>query len=106
MAPFCDRHKYRRFSGTIVPARVRDMKLLEKGLSPETIDYAFEEECGMDADEGEEELMKRLLMKKCRNTDASDPAGRKKILAYMYTKGFSTDKTERLLDEVLLDITS
>lgn len=82
------------------------MKLLEKGISPETIDYAFEEEYGMDTDEGEEELIKRLLMKKCRNTDASDPVGRKKILAYMYTKGFSTDKTERLLDEVLLDITS
>ncbi len=82
------------------------MKLLEKGINSEIIDLAFEEENDDDTGEGETELMKRLLMKKCRSTDATDPAGRRKILSYMYAKGFSTDKTERLLDEVLLDITS
>lgn len=80
------------------------MKLLEKGVSPDIIEAAFEEEG--DDGENEAELIKKILRKKCRNADCEDRSFRRKILSYMYAKGFSTEKTERLLDEVLLDITS
>ena len=80
------------------------LKLIGKGVSSETVDHAFEEEG--DNPKEEDKLIRRLLTKKLRGADASGSAEKRRILAYMYAKGFSVDKVERILDEVLLDITS
>ena len=80
------------------------IKLLERGITPDVIEAAFEEEG--DSGEEETELIKKIINKKLRSIDVSDPTARRRLIAQMYAKGFSAEKTEQILDEVLLDITS
>ena len=100
-----------RFAQNYVRSNVRirsrkemRFKLLEKGISEEAIEAAFEEEGGDDTTE--DDLIRALLKKNLRNRDAQDRVVRQRIMARMYAKGFSINKVERLFDEVLLDITS
>lgn len=79
-------------------------KLLVKGVSSELIEQALDEEYGDEA--AEDELIRHLIRKKCRNIGQPDHKSRQKILSYMYNKGFKTDRVNRILDEELLDITS
>ncbi len=84
--------------------REAERKLLEKGISPELIARAILEE--YPEDDAEDDLIRRLIHKKCRDLSSLDRASRQKLLAYMFNKGFGTDRVNRILDEELLDITS
>ena len=79
-------------------------KLVGKGVSREIIEEALAE--GYDYGEGEDDLIRKLIKKKCKNADEMDNKQRQKLYSYMYGKGFSIDRVGRILDEVLLDIKS
>lgn len=79
-------------------------RLKEKGVSEEIIDEALSEE---DFDEeAESALIKRLILKRCSDLSELDHSGQQKLFAYMYNKGFDIDRVRRILEELLLDITS
>lgn len=74
-------------------------RLKNRGIRDELIDEAFETE-GPFEDE-EEELLRHLIMKKCPEPESLDNAGRAKLYAYLYGKGFDpyrVDKALRSLD--------
>ena len=78
-------------------------RLLSKGVASELIDIALESE---GADEAEEaKLIRRLILKKCKDPAGLDNTGRQKLYAYMYGKGFDTHRVDKILDELALDIT-
>ncbi len=95
---------YVRCSVGVRSKREIERKLLEKGVPSDLISQALTEEYS--DDDAEDELIRRLIRKKCRSLDQLDYAGRQKVLAYMFNKGFKPDRVNRILDEVLLDITS
>ncbi|MCR5507900.1 MAG: recombination regulator RecX [Lachnospiraceae bacterium] len=77
-------------------------KLKEKGIDDRVISMVMSEF----SDEGEEEeLIEKLIRKRIARVTGWDEVSRRKLLSYMYGKGFPIDKTERVLDKVLLDIT-
>ncbi len=74
-------------------------KLKSRGVPDEFINEAFEAE-GPFEDE-EEELLRRLILKKCPEPEDLDNAGKQKLYAYLYGRGFdphSVDKALRALD--------
>lgn len=74
-------------------------RLRTRGVADELIDKAFENE-GAFEDE-EDELLKRLILKKCPAPESLDNTGRQKLYAYLYGKGFDpyrVDKALRALD--------
>lgn len=74
-------------------------KLKSRGVPDEFINEAFEAE-GPFEDE-EEELLRRLILKKCPAPEDLDNTGKQKLYAYLYGKGFdphSVDKALRALD--------
>ena len=81
-----------------------ELKLKEKGIPAELIEQAMEQE--YQDDECEDELIRRLIHKRCKDLDAMDHNSKQKLYAYMYNKGFSVDRVRHVLDELLLDITS
>ena len=95
---------YARCSVGVRSRRETERKLLEKGVSSDLISQALLEEYSGDDDE--DELIRHLIHKKCRDLSALDFKGRQKLLAYMYNKGFRTDRVNRILEEESLDITS
>ena len=95
---------YARCSVGVRSRRETERKLLEKGVSSDVISQALLEEYSGDDDE--DELIRHLIHKKCRDLSALDFKGRQKLLAYMYNKGFRTDRVNRILEEESLDITS
>ncbi|MCR5001340.1 MAG: recombination regulator RecX [Lachnospiraceae bacterium] len=95
---------YARCSVGVRSRRETEHKLLEKGVSSDVISQALLEEYSGDDDE--DELIRHLIHKKCRDLSALDFKGRQKLLAYMYNKGFRTDRVNRILEEESLDITS
>ena len=95
---------YTRCSVGVRSRRETERKLLEKGVSSDFVAQALIEEYSEDDDE--DELIRHLIHKKCRDLSALDYTARQKMLAYMFNKGFKTDRVNRILDEELLDITS
>ena len=83
-------------------SRESERKLKERGVPAETIRAAFEAE-GTDV-EAEDELIKKLIIKRCPNPAELDNKAKNKLYAYMYNKGFSVDRVNRILEQ-LLDIT-
>lgn len=79
-------------------------RLRERGVSPELIEEAYENE-GFDED-AELKLIRRLIMKRCSAPAELDHCGKQKLYAYMYARGFDIDRVEKTLNELLLDITS
>ncbi|HCM91994.1 MAG: regulatory protein RecX [Lachnospiraceae bacterium] len=95
---------YARCSVGVRSRRETERKLLEKGVSSDFIALALMEEYA--DDDAEDELIRHLIHKKCRDLSSLDHTARQKMLAYMFNKGFKTDRVNRILDEELLDITS
>lgn len=95
---------YARCSVGVRSKKETERKLLEKGVPSELIDQAISEEYS--DDDAEDELIRHLIHKRCRDLAQLDYTARQKLLAYMFNKGFKTDRVNRILDEELLDITS
>ena len=95
---------YMRCSNGVRSRREAERKLLARGVSAELVREAMDEE--YPAGEGEDELIRELIRKRCKSIEEPDYKARQKLLAYMFNKGFSPDRVNRILDEVLLDITS
>lgn len=95
---------YARCSVGVRSRRETERKLIEKGVSSDFIAKALMEEYS--EDDAEDDLIRHLIHKKCRDLSALDYSARQKMLAYMFNKGFKTDRVNRILDEELLDITS
>ncbi|MBR6469888.1 MAG: regulatory protein RecX [Lachnospiraceae bacterium] len=81
-----------------------ERKLMERGVSSEIIREAFESEAENIDESAEDELIKKVLLKRCPHPGELDNKQRTKLLGYMYNKGFQLDRVERILEE-LLDIT-
>lgn len=95
---------YVRSSVGVRSRRETERKLLEKGVSSDFISKALSEEYR--DDEAEDELIRHLIHKRCPDLTHLDYTARQKLLAYMYNKGFKTDRVNSILEEELLDITS
>ena len=102
-----------RYAGNLVRTSIGvrskrevERKLRERGVSPDIIREAFELEGGSYDTDSEDELIRKLILKRCPHPEELDSRSKSKLFAYMYGKGFSIDRVERILEEVLLDITS
>ena len=70
------------------------MNLIRRGISAEVIEAAMEE-----AYEGsEEELIRKLLVKKCYDAERMDRKEKYKIYQYLMRKGFSGSAVRRCMD--------
>lgn len=70
-------------------------RLRDRGITDELIDEAFESE--EYSEDEEDELIRRLVSKKCPDPGALDHAGRQKLYAYMYGRGFDTHRVDKVL---------
>ena len=95
---------YARCSVGVRSRRETERKLLEKGVSSDLITRALLEE--YDGDDSEDDLIRHLIHKKCRDLSLLDYEGRQKLLAYLFNKGFKMDRIKKILEEESLDITS
>ena len=73
-----------------------EQDLLKKGISKELIKVVYEEELLGELPD-EMILIEKLLEKKKYDKDRADYAQRQKIGAFLYRKGFSLDKIEKIL---------
>ena len=75
-------------------------KLLEKGVSKVVADAAIQSYYEFDPlnVNAEEELIKKLLLKKSRDLSNLEYVEKQKIFASIYRKGFSLDKIEKVYD--------
>ncbi|MCR5419932.1 MAG: RecX family transcriptional regulator [Lachnospiraceae bacterium] len=74
------------------------LKLRQKGIEESIIEEAFN---GEDFDEEEEyKLIQKLILKKYKKLNFNDPSVRHKICGYMYSKGFSIEKVNCILNRI------
>jgi len=75
-------------------------KLIEKGVSKVVAEAALQSYYEFDPlnVNVEEELIKKLLLKKCAQLSGLDYAEKQKLFASLYRKGFSIDKIEKVYD--------
>ncbi len=77
------------------------MKLREKGIDKEVTEAAFaryDEELNEDGENAEYELLIKLIHKRCpQGVESLDHAGRQKLYAYLYNKGFSVSDIDKCL---------
>lgn len=99
-----------RYAGEYIRAKISTtsrrqitVKLLEKGISKDITQEAFklyEEENGMEAS-GEEQAVKRLIMKRCpHGVGDLGYEEKQKLFAYLYNKGFSGSVIEQVYSEL------
>lgn len=70
--------------------------LIKKGISRELIGTVYEEDLEEDIPD-ETALMERLIQKKNYDRDHADYRERQKMGAFLYRKGFSLDKIEKII---------
>lgn len=79
-------------------------KLLEKGISKDTIEEAYnvyEEENGIDSEESERKLIEALIRKRCTlGIDNQTYDEKRKLFAYLYGKGFSVSSIEKVYSSI------
>ncbi len=99
-----------RYAGEYIRAKISTtsrrqitVKLFEKGISKDITQEAFrlyEEENGMEAS-GEEQAVKRLIMKRCpQGVSDLSYEEKQKLFAYLYNKGFSGSVIEKVYSEI------
>ncbi len=84
-------------SGSMSRSAIKQ-KLLLKGIDQELIERQFAE-CGEEGREAEKELIRRLILKKCRELPVSDYQEKNKLFAYLYRKGFAISDIESVYRE-------
>lgn len=76
-----------------------EIDLLQKGVAKEDITSAFEELTESEALESEESLIRTLLVKKHYKNEDANMEERRKIIGFLYRKGFSLDKIYKAVGE-------
>ena len=93
---------YIRFKSQSFSRRQIMMKLSEKGISKDIIETAFSEFDTDNGDEGngyEKALIRKLILKRCpQGAGSLDFEGRRKLISYLYGKGFSLSDIDDVLD--------
>lgn len=99
----------KRYATDYIMYKIRSMsrkmiraKLIEKGISSQTIEEAFleyENECPDTLEDDERKLIISLIKKRCPSGVANlEYADKQKLYAYLYGKGFSVSSIERAYD--------
>lgn len=76
-----------------------EFDLIKKGISKDDIENAFSELNEMQELETEETLIKAILVKKHYKNNMATVEERRKIIGFLYRKGFSLDKIYKVVDE-------
>lgn len=79
-------------SGSMSKSKIRQ-KLILKGIDKELIDEQLKA-YGEDGNDTEKELLRRLMLKKCKELPLSDFQEKNKLFAYLYRKGFAISDIE------------
>ena len=90
---------YINYAGKTKSRKQIECDLIKKGVSKEDIIAAFDELNEQDALESEEKLIQMLLVKKHYKNEEATPEERRKIIGFLYRKGFSLDKIYKVVGE-------
>ncbi|MFT3984815.1 MAG: regulatory protein RecX [Lachnospiraceae bacterium] len=86
-------------TGSLSRSEIRQ-KLLLKGIDKELIEDQLAEHW-KDGGETERELIRRLMLKKCRELPLSDYQEKNKLFVYLYRKGFTIGDIENVYKEFI-----
>ena len=90
---------YIRYAGQSRSRRQIENDLIRKGVSAEDIRQAYEQCAEEDGVTAEEELISRLLEKKHFDRQNATYEESRKMVSFLYRKGFSLDKIYRVLGQ-------
>ena len=90
---------YISYAGKTKSRKQIECYLMQKGVAKSDIAGAFEELEEMDALESEESLIQALLVKKHYKKESANREERRKIIGFLYRKGFSLDKIYKVVGE-------
>ena len=83
-----------------------EAELLKKGVAPEIVGDAFKELSGneeIDGSDKEEELILKLLRKRCPKPEMINEEAKSKLYRYLCGKGFEFQKVKKVFDIYLQD---
>lgn len=90
---------YIHYAGKTKSRKQIEFDLMKKGVSKDVIISAFEELNELEELESEEELIRALLVKKHYKNEDATTEERRKIIGFLYRKGFSLDKIYKVVGE-------
>ena len=90
---------YINYAGKSKSRKQIEFDLMKKGVAKEDVVTAFEELNEMDELESEEVLMQALLVKKHYKSEEATLEERRKMIGFLYRKGFSLDKIYKVVGE-------
>ncbi len=90
---------YINYAGKSKSRKQIEFDLVKKGVAKEDITAAFEELGELDELESEEKLIQALLVKKHYKNAEATLEERRKMIGFLYRKGFSLDKIYKVVGE-------
>lgn len=90
---------YISYAGKTKSRKQIECYLMQKGVPKSDIAGAFEELEEVDALQSEESLIQALLVKKHYKKESANREERRKIIGFLYRKGFSLDKIYKVVGE-------
>ena len=90
---------YINYAGKSKSRKQIEFDLMKKGVAKEDIVAAFEELNELDELEAEERLIQTLLVKKHYKNEDASLEERRKMIGFLYRKGFSLDKIYKVVGE-------
>ena len=90
---------YISYAGKTKSRKQIEYYLMQKGVPKSDIAGAFEELEEVDALQSEESLIQALLVKKHYKKESANREERRKIIGFLYRKGFSLDKIYKVVGE-------
>lgn len=88
-----------KYSGDKKSKKQIELLLKQKGISKEIIETAFENCKELYGEPDEEELIKKILLKKKYNLKDVTVKEQQKIIAFLYRKGFSLEKIYKVVGQ-------
>ena len=90
---------YIHYAGKTKSRKQIEFDLMKKGISKDVITSAFDELNELEELESEEELIQALLVKKHYKNEEATVEELRKIIGFLYRKGFSLDKIYKVVGE-------
>lgn len=90
---------YINYAGKTKSRKQIEFDLIKKGVSKEDIMAAFDELSELDELESEEKLIQALVVKKHYKKEDATTEERRKMIGFLYRKGFSLDKIYKVVGE-------